>query len=117
MEVSIRPYSENQRLGKIQEYRVEPQTEKVTNTTVIVNDKGKVETVVIDRPDTSKRYRIELSVKKENATEAEKIFSLKKYINLVRIEDPDGIGANLSFLSMAEIRELFQKPIKANKNS
>ncbi|MCR8848319.1 hypothetical protein NQ095_07885 [Rossellomorea sp. SC111] len=114
--ISIQPYSENQLLGKIQAYKVEPQNEKVNNTTVIVDEKGKVEPVVIDRPDPSKRYRIEVSVKNEDTTEDNNKISLAKYINLMKIEDPDGIGANLTFLSMAEIKELFQTPMQAKKN-
>jgi hypothetical protein len=34
-----------------------------------------------------------------------------------RSVERDGIGANLTFLSMAEIKELFQTPMQANKNS
>lgn len=114
--ISIQPYSENQLLGKIQTYEVEPQKENVTTTTVFVDEEGKVKPVVIDRPDPSKRYRIEILVKNENTAEDNKKISLVKYINLMKIEDPDGIGANLTFLSMAEIKELFQTPMQANKD-
>ncbi|PFA62978.1 hypothetical protein CN378_18225 [Bacillus sp. AFS015802] len=102
--ISIQPYSEDQPLRKIQTYKVEPQPEEVTAKAAYVDQEGKVEPVVMDRPDPSKRYRIKIVAGK-----------MVKYMNLMKIEDPDGIGANLTFLSVEEIKERYQTPVKVKK--
>jgi hypothetical protein len=104
LSLSIQPYSDHHPLGEIQSYMVDPQQENVAGTTVIVDEEGKIEPVVIDRPDPSKRYRIKLVAGK-----------MVKYMNLMKIEDPDGIGANLTFLSVEEIKERFQTSVRIKK--
>jgi hypothetical protein len=104
LSLSIQPYSDHHPLGKIQSYMVDPQTENVFEKNVTVDEEGKIEPVVIDRPDPSKRYRIKLVAGK-----------MVKYINLMKIEDPDGIGANLTFLSMEEIKERYQTSVRIKK--
>lgn len=104
LDISIQPYSDNQPLGKIQTYKVDPLQEKIAARTVTVDEEGKVEPVVIDRPDPSKRYRIKIVAGK-----------MVKYMNLMKIEDPDGTGANLTFLSMEEIKERYQTPVRVKK--
>ncbi|RIW28950.1 hypothetical protein D3H55_20510 [Bacillus salacetis] len=117
LEISILPYSDQQPRGKIQGYQVEPEDKSVISTTATVGNKGKVDPIVLNRPDPSKRYRIEIAVSKENGTEEFAEASFARYINLMKIEDPDGIGANLAFLSMSEIKELFQTPLRSAQSN
>lgn len=102
--ITIQPYSDNHLLGKIQSYKVDPEQENAAETTVFVDKDGKVKPVVIDRPDPSERYRIKISADK-----------MVKYMNLMKIEDPDGIGANLTFLSMEEIKKRYQTAVRVKK--
>lgn len=129
--IALRPYPADSSRRKIQNYMIEADKNSVVSKEITVNKNGTVNPIVLKRPDPMKRYVLQIKFQPEKqAEEVKGIFGEKgeklqkgsgveeiqegssiysKYINIMSIEDPDGIGASLDFLSKSEIEEMYHQ--------
>ena len=134
LSITLRPYPVDSSRRKIQNYMIEAKKDIVVSKEITVNDEGTLEAIVLNRPDPMKRYLLQITFHPEKQVEKVKdVFGAKgenlqkgsgvektqensyiysKYINVMNIEDPDGIGAGLELLSKSEIEEMFQQENK-----
>jgi hypothetical protein len=131
LSIVVRPYPVDSNLLNIQTYAIEAKKDIVISRDIIVKEDGTMDAIMLNRPDPTKRYLLQITFLPEKQEEEVKdIFGEKgetlqkgaaveeiqkgsyiysKYINLMSIEDPDGIGASLDFLSKSEIEEMYHQ--------
>lgn len=121
--VELSPYPEDASAFQVELFSVEPLKENTVSSTMTVNEAGEMEGIVIDRPDFNTRYRVQIlfdpaSQTKEvlkklgsNGENMEMIagveqlensekFVYRKYVNIMRRDEPDGFEAKLHFKPM-----------------
>ncbi|MCA1060686.1 hypothetical protein LCL96_17250 [Rossellomorea aquimaris] len=60
MDLALKPYNDDTPREEIEPYLIEPEDNVVTFSTTKVNDDGSLELTVMKRPDSNKRYRLDL---------------------------------------------------------
>jgi hypothetical protein len=126
-DVELNAYPEEASAFQVELSSVDPLKEDAASSTMTVNEDGEMEGIVIDRPDYNTRYRIRISfdpasqpkevVDKlgrngENMEmaagveqlENSKTFVYRKYVNVMRRDEPGGFEAELNFKPVREKR-------------
>lgn len=125
LEFNLKPYQEEATAFQVETYAVEPEDKISASGTSKIGEGGTIEGTFVKRPDDTKRYRLEVVFDPRKQTEniqqsygplgesialsdgiisltdqSIKVTVIKKYVNLLKSEEPNGMMANLNFTSL-----------------
>jgi hypothetical protein len=119
-DVEVNPYPEEASAFQVELSSVDPLKENVASSTMTVNEDGEMEGIVVDRPDFNTRYRVQITFNPasqqkdivnilgsngENMAiepgveklENSETLVYRKYVNVMKRDEPDGFEAKLTF--------------------
>ncbi len=129
-DVELKEYPKDATAFNVETFSIEPKEKSVLASTMTVQKDGSVDAIVMKRPDFNTRYRLQITFNPTTQTEEvketlggngenmandtgieemeidnRKTYIYRKYVNIMKRDEPFGFLGEMDFLSMKEIRK------------